>query len=121
MRLAAFKSAYQSAELERSACHKLHTYERGKSGRYVSGTRACPPGLTLAGANAVKALPFWDDELETLSSEVIALFGAQALDEAVVRATNRCYQDRGAPTSADPLAKFSVAVKEECRRLLVPH
>jgi hypothetical protein len=33
---------------------------------------------------------FLDDELKSLSNDVVAVFGAQALDDAMTRATTAC-------------------------------
>jgi hypothetical protein len=65
---------------------------------------------------------FWDDDLKTLSNEVMTVFGAEALDEAMTRATNACRTtlDPDAPLSATVLPRYVTAIKAEFRRLLTP-
>ncbi len=65
---------------------------------------------------------FFDDELKALSNAVVSVFGAQALDDAMTRATNACRTtlDPDAPLGVAFLPRYVMAIKAEFRRLLTP-
>jgi len=66
---------------------------------------------------------WWDDALDGLVKRCAAVFGEDAVDEAVVRVTERhCAIDADDVPVPEALVPILVeAIKAECRRLLTPH
>ncbi len=66
---------------------------------------------------------FWDDELESLSIEVNAVFGEQAVEDAVTRAEDHCRRESAldAAVSLDFGPRLAAAIKSEFRRRLTKH
>jgi hypothetical protein len=66
---------------------------------------------------------WWDDELDDLVQDCVAVFGEAAVDDTVVRLTERhCAIDADDVPVPDALVPILVdALKAECRRLLTPH
>ena len=66
---------------------------------------------------------WWDEELDALVQHCVAVFGEDAVDETVVRVTERhCAIDADAVPMPEAIVPLLVeAIKAECRRLLRPH
>lgn len=66
---------------------------------------------------------WWDDELDALVQHCVAVFGEDAVDETVVRVTERhCAIDADEVPMPEAIVPLLVeAIKAECRRLLRPH
>ena len=73
--------------------------------------------------SSFKPRSFWDDELESLSNEVNAVFGQEAVEDAVTRAEDHCRRESAldAALSVDFGPRLAAAIKGELRRLLTKH
>jgi hypothetical protein len=67
---------------------------------------------------------WWDDELDALLKQCVAVFGEDATDDIVVRWTERHFEQTvvdDLPVRDALVPMLVEAIKAECRRLLRPH
>jgi hypothetical protein len=67
---------------------------------------------------------WWDDELDRLLKQFVAVFGEEAADETVIRVTRRCWSDievEDMPVREALVPLLVAAIKAEFRRWLAPH
>jgi len=61
---------------------------------------------------------FWDDELEQLSAEAVAVLGADLVSAAIPSALRQTREEKRAPLT---FADLKTAMKAELRRLVRPN